>query len=57
MRVKNPQSDGVFVKDYGIVPAGEEATVPKTDSVKQLIKDGVLREVQQSPSTNKDGDK
>ncbi len=62
MRVRNKQSHGVFVASYGVVPAGEEATVRESDQVKQLIKDGVLSEVKQSSSggsssdDTKDGD-
>lgn len=45
MRVYNPSKEhGVFVREYGVVPPDEEATVRESDAVKQMIKDGVLRE-------------
>jgi len=58
MRVRNKTDHGVFVANYGVVPAGEEATVPQGEAVKQLIKDNVLTEVKQTSgsSTDKEGD-
>jgi hypothetical protein len=45
MRVRNRTEADVFVKGYGTVPAGEEATVAKGDGVKEMIKAGTLSEV------------
>lgn len=62
MRVRNKTDHGVFVANYGVVPAGEEATVRESPGVKQLIKDGAFTEVQTSSSGSsstadeKDGD-
>jgi len=60
LRVRNETDHGVFVANFGVVPAGEEATVRESDGVKQLIKDGTLAEVQSSggssTSDKKDGD-
>jgi hypothetical protein len=50
MRVRNKTDHGVFVHNYGVVPAGEEATVPQGESVKELIKAGALSEVKSSSS-------
>jgi hypothetical protein len=62
MRVRNKTDHGVFVTNFGVVPAGEEATVRESESVKQLIKDGVLTEVKStsggssSTTTDTEGD-
>ena len=60
MRVRNKTDHGVFVANYGVVPAGEEATVRESPGVKQLIKDGALTEVQASSggssNTSEEGD-
>lgn len=62
MRVFNKTDHGVFVADHGVVPAQEEATVPKSDQVAELIKSGALREVKSSSGSSrttndqKDGD-
>jgi hypothetical protein len=48
MRVRNRTDHGVFVQEHGVIPGGEEATVVSNDSVKQMIKDGVLSEVRSS---------
>jgi hypothetical protein len=50
MRVKNKTDHGVFVANYGVVPAGEEATVQESESAKSLVKSGVLSEVKTSSS-------
>ena len=44
MRVLNDTDHGVFVANYGVVPAGEEATVRDSPAVRQLIKDKVFKE-------------
>jgi hypothetical protein len=61
--VRNKTDYGIFVANYGVVPAGQEATVQESDGVKQLIKDGTLSEVKSSSSgggsssaTNREGD-
>jgi len=57
MRVHNPHGLGCFVKDYGVVPAGEDATVREGDGVKQMIKDGMLTDSSTSTKTdNKEAD-
>jgi hypothetical protein len=59
LRVRNKTDHGVFVANYGVIPAGEEATVRESDGVKQLVRDGVLTEVQSSgggSSTSDGGD-
>ncbi len=48
MRVRNETDAGVFVANHGVIPAGEEATVQQSDGVKQMIKDGTLKEVTSS---------
>lgn len=48
--MRNKTDHGVFVADFGVVPAGEEATVRESDGVKQLIKGGALTEVKTSSS-------
>jgi hypothetical protein len=55
MRVQNPGDHGVFVQNYGVVPAGEEATVRESPAVKQQIKDGVLKEVKSSSGGSSGG--
>lgn len=50
MRVRNETDSGVFVASYGVVPAGEEATVRESPSVKELVKGGALREVSTTSS-------
>jgi hypothetical protein len=57
LRVRNKTDHGVFVANYGVVPAGEEATVQQSDGVKQLIKDGTLTEVQSSGGGSSTDDK
>jgi hypothetical protein len=53
MRVHNKTDHGVFVSNYGVIPAGEDATVRESESVKQMIRDDVLDEVTSSAaSTN-----
>ena len=56
--MRNETGAGVFVVNYGVVPAGEEATVRQSPSVDQLIKDGTLSEVgsDSSDSDEKEGD-
>lgn len=60
MRVRNKTDHGVFVANYGVVPAGEEATVQQSAAVKELIKGGAFSEVQTSGDSSttdtKDGD-
>jgi hypothetical protein len=66
MRVHNETDNGVFVQNYGVVAAHAEATVRDSDAVRQLIKTGVLTEVQPgssgppkppgAPSTHKEED-
>lgn len=60
MRVRNKTDAGVFVANYGVIPAGDEATVREGESVKQMIKDGVLTEVKTSSTAattkNEEGD-
>lgn len=46
--MRNETDHGVFVANFGVVPAGEEATVRESEAVKQLIKDGALSEVTSS---------
>jgi hypothetical protein len=50
--VRNKTDHGVFVANFGVVPAGEEATVRESDGVKQLIKDGTLSEVRTSSGSS-----
>jgi hypothetical protein len=52
LRVRNKTDHGVFVANFGVVPAGEEATVRESDGVKQLIKDGTLSEVRTSSGSS-----
>jgi len=54
LRVRNETESGVFVANFGVVPAGEEATVRDSPAVQQLIKDGVLSEP--SDTDTKEGD-
>jgi len=54
LRVRNKTDRGVFVANYGVVQAGEEATVQESDGVKQLIKDGALSEVKSSGASSSD---
>lgn len=61
MRVRNKTDHGIFVANFGVVPAGEEATVQQSEAVKELIKGGSLTEVKDSSggsstSDKKDGD-
>lgn len=56
MRVRNKTDHGVFVANYGVVPAGEEATVPQGEAVKQLIKDNVLGEVKATSTSSSSSD-
>jgi hypothetical protein len=60
MRVRNNTESGVFVNNYGVVPAGDEATVRESPAVKQLIKDGSFSEVKATSggtsSSNDGGD-
>lgn len=56
MNVKNKSDQPVHVPGYGTIPAGETAVVQQGGGVKELIKAGVLSEVQAS-SDKKGGDK
>jgi hypothetical protein len=57
LRVRNKTDHGVFVANFGVVPAGEEATVRESDGVKQLIKDGTLSEVTSSSGSSNTTDR
>lgn len=57
--MRNKTDHGVFVANYGVIPAGDEATVQSSEGVKELIKGGHLTEVQTSSSSSsesKEGD-
>lgn len=57
MRVRNKTDAGVFVAGYGVVPAGEEATVREGDGVKELIKGGTLSEVRSTSGGGSSGNR
>jgi hypothetical protein len=57
MQVHNPQSHGVFVQNYGVIPAESDATVRKSEAVDELLANGTLTEKSSaSNSENKESD-